>query len=124
MGTGILEPRCRRDRTRLRRKANRFEVFNRKRADTPVSPASTLKLFNAMVALDSGAAKDEYEAVRWDGVKRSIGEWNRDRSLASAMKFSAVWANRKWRGARARMQNWIDEVGDGNRDIGAGIDRV
>ena len=70
---------------------DRFHVFDRARAETPLLPASTFKVFNAMVALDSGAVKDEYEVIHWDGVKRQFDGWNRDHCLASAMKFSAVW---------------------------------
>ena len=102
-----------------------FDVFDRARAETPMLPASTFKVFNAMVALDSGAVKDEYEVIRWDGVKRQFDGWNRDHSLASAMKFSAVWFYQEMarRAGATRMQEWIDKAGYGNRDIGGGIDR-
>jgi beta-lactamase class D len=105
-------------------KENRFDVFDRARAETPFIPASTFKVFNALVALETGAVKDEYEVIRWDGVKRSFETWNRDHSLASAMKFSAVWFYQEMarRAGQARMQEWIDKVGYGNRDLGGGID--
>jgi beta-lactamase class D len=105
--------------------ADRYHVFDRKRAETPYSPASTFKVFNAMVALETGAVKDEYDVVRWDGTERRFKDWNRDQSLASAMKFSAVWFYQEMarRAGAARMQAWIDKVGYGNRDIGGGIDR-
>jgi beta-lactamase class D len=104
---------------------DRMLVFDRKRAETRFSPASTFKVFNAMVALETGAVKDEYEVLRWDGVQRKFPDWNRDQSLASAMKFSAVWFYQEMarRAGQARMQRWIDAVGYGNRDIGGGIDR-
>jgi beta-lactamase class D len=68
--------------------------------------------------------KDEYDVVRWDGVERQFKDWNRDQSLASAMKFSAVWFYQEMarRAGAERMQAWIDKVGYGNRDIGGGID--
>jgi beta-lactamase class D len=105
--------------------ADRYQVFGRARAETRLSPASTFKLFNALVALDSGAVKDEYEVIRWDGVQHSIADWNRDHSLASGMKFSALWFYQEMarRAGAARMQQWIDKVGYGNRDIGGGIDQ-
>ena len=46
--------------------ADRDRVFDRKRAATRCSPASTFKVFNALVALDTGAVKDEYEVLRWN----------------------------------------------------------
>ncbi len=105
--------------------AGRGLVFDRRRAAQRVSPASTFKLFNAMVALDSGAVRDEYEVIRWDGVQRPFDIWNRDHSLASAMKYSVVWFYQEVarRAGEARMQAWIDQAGYGNRDIGGGIDR-
>jgi len=104
---------------------DRYLVFDRARAQTRFTPASTFKVFNALVALETGAVKDEYEVIRWDGVKRSMDNWNRDQSLASAMKFSAVWFYQEMarRAGAARMQAWIDKVDYGNRDIGGGIDR-
>ena len=104
--------------------AGRYLVFDRQRAETPFLPASTFKVFNAMVALETGAVKDEYDVVRWDGVERQFKDWNRDQSLASAMKFSAVWFYQEMarRAGQKRMQEWIDKVGYGNRDIGGGID--
>ena len=105
--------------------ADRYLVFDRKRAETRVSPASTFKLFNALVALDTGAVKDEYEVIRWDGVKRHFYNCNRDQSLASAMKFSVVWFYQEMarRAGPQRMQGWIDKTDYGNRDIGGGIDQ-
>jgi beta-lactamase class D len=105
--------------------AGRYHVLDRARAQTPMLPASTFKVFNALVALETGAVKDEYEVIRWDGVKRQFEGWNRDHSLASAMKFSAVWFYQEMarRAGQARMQQWIDKVGYGNGDISGGIDR-
>ena len=105
--------------------ANRYLVFDRRRAETPFLPASTFKIFNAMVALETGAVKDEYDVVRWDGTERKFKDWNRDQSLASAMKFSAVWFYQEMarRAGAERMQEWIDKAGYGNRDIAGGIDR-
>jgi beta-lactamase class D len=104
---------------------DRWLVFDRERAQIPLSPASTFKLFNALVALETGVVKDEYEVIRWDGVKRPFDGWNRDHSLASAMKFSAVWFYQEMarRAGQARMQAWIDKAAYGNRDIGGGIDQ-
>lgn len=106
-------------------RGDRFLVFDRARAEMRFRPASTFKVFNALVALETGAVKDEYDVVRWDGVRRSVENWNRDQSLASAMKFSAVWFYQEMarRAGEGRMQAWIDRVGYGNRDIGGGIDR-
>lgn len=105
--------------------SNTWHVFDRTRAERAYLPASTFKIFNALVALETGAIKDEFEVIRWDGKKRDIAAWNRDASLASGMKFSVVWFYQEIarRAGAERMQSWIDRVGYGNRDISGGIDR-
>ncbi len=110
--------------------ADTWHVLDAERAKRPYLPASTFKLFNALVALDTGAVKDEYEVIRWDGKVRSIGgkpfaEWNRDQSLASGMRYSTVWLYQELarRAGQARMQDWINRAGYGNRNIEGGIDQ-
>lgn len=106
-------------------RAQAWHVFARERAEARYSPASTFKLFNALVALETGAVKDEYEVIRWDGVKGTFDDWNRDHSLASGMKYSVVWYYQEIarRIGPQRMQDWLERTGYGNRDIGGGIDR-
>lgn len=102
-----------------------YRVYDRARVDTPLLPASTYKIFNALVGLETGAVQDEYEVLRWDGKTRWNPDWNRDQSLASGMKFSTVWFYQAMarRIGERRMQEWIDRAGYGNRDIGGGIDQ-
>ena len=105
--------------------ANRYDVFDRGRAQAGFLPASTFKVFNALVGLETGAVQDEFESYRWDGKARSNPKWNRDTDLAGGMRNSTVWFYQAMarRIGAARMQDWIDRVGYGNRDIGGGIDR-
>ncbi|MGP1665846.1 MAG: penicillin-binding transpeptidase domain-containing protein, partial [Rhodanobacter sp.] len=84
----------------------------------------------ALVALDTGAVTDEYEVIRWDGKPRGIEsglipQWNRDQTLASGLRYSTVWLYQilARRAGAAKMQQWIDRVDYGNRDIGGGIDQ-
>jgi beta-lactamase class D len=60
-------------------------------ADERVNPCSTFKILNAMIALDSGAVRDENETIAWDGVVREYPFWNRDHSMRSAIGVSTVW---------------------------------
>lgn len=105
--------------------ANRYDVFDRKRAEKAFSPASTFKLLNALIGLETGAVTDEHEVFKWDGKKRQFDTWNRDHDLASGMKYSVVWMYQEMarRIGQQRMQAWVDKVGYGNRDIGGGIDQ-
>ena len=104
---------------------NRYLVFDRARAETGFRPASTFKVLNALIGLDTAAVADEFEVYPWDGKPHSNPKWNRDTDLAGGMRNSTVWFYQAMarRIGAARMQEWVDKVGYGNRDIGGGIDQ-
>lgn len=54
-------------------------------------PASTFKVYNALVALETGVVRDVDSTFVWDGLELSVGAWNRDHSLRSGMASSTVW---------------------------------
>lgn len=60
-------------------------------ADERVSPCSTFKILNSMIALDSGVVQDENETIAWDGVIRDYPFWNHDHTMRSAIQVSTVW---------------------------------
>jgi len=104
---------------------NQYFVYNTKRANTRYVPASTFKIFNSLVALETGVVKDENEVIKWDRVKREIPQWNQDHTMKTAIKVSAVWFYQELarRIGENRMQNYINLTNYGNRDIGGGIDK-
>ena len=53
-------------------------------------PASTFKILNTLIGLESGLIADENFIIPWDGKERSIAEWNKDHTLRSAFKASCV----------------------------------
>lgn len=89
------------------------------------SPCSTFKIPNTLIALETGVVDGEGFTLRWDGVQRPIDAWNRDHTLASAMKHSTVWyyqeIARRVRGER--MGPFLERFDYGNRDMSGGIDR-
>ena len=92
--------------------------------DQAFLPASTFKIFSALVALETGVIADKNTVITWDGVQRGRTEINRDLDLQSAFRLSAVPHFQqlvKSVGAQ-RMQGFINAVGYGNRDISGGID--
>lgn len=104
------------------------DVFFRHNADRTrraVSPASTSKILHSLVALEEGIVGDENQVIQWDGVERTYDSWNRDQTLASALRYSAVWVYQHVarQVGRAGMQGWLDRVGYGNGRIGAAVDR-
>ena len=64
---------------------------DKNRSGEPMLPASTFKIPNSLIALETGVVADtDNEVFKWDGVKRSIENWNRDHTLSSAFAASAV----------------------------------
>lgn len=99
-------------------------VFNESRTQNGYLPASTFKIINSMIALETEVIKDEEETIKWDGKKRFVEIWNQDHNLRSGFKYSVVWFYQELarRIGEERMQHFIDTVGYGNQDIGGGID--
>ena len=89
-------------------------------------PASTFKIPNSLIALETGVVEDpDKDVFKWDGVTRSIEPWNKDHTLRSAIAVSAVpvYQEIARRIGAERMQKYVDLFDYGNRDIGGGIDQ-
>jgi beta-lactamase class D len=105
-------------------KSDRYSGYNLNRLESAYLPASTYKIINSLIALESGVIKDENETLKWDGVDRAVKDWNRDHNLRSAFKYSAVWFYQEMarRVGQERMQKYVDATAYGNRNIKGGID--
>lgn len=91
----------------------------------PLTPASTFKIPNSMIGLETGVIPDAEFVIPWDGVKRPIEAWNHDHSLRTALRDSAVWYYQELarRVGKERMQTWLDRLEYGNRQIGDRVDQ-
>jgi beta-lactamase class D len=88
-------------------------------------PASTFKIANSVIALETGVVGDpDKDVFKWDGVKHDNEAWNRDHTLRSAIAVSAfpVYQEIARRIGPERMQKYVDTLDYGNRNIGGGID--
>jgi len=109
--------------------ANNQQTYqqNPQRNATAFVPASTFKIFNALVALETGVIPDDVSVLTWDGISRGldpmtpIAAWNQDTNLRQGFKNSTVWFYQVLarRIGYDRMQQFIDQVGYGNRQIGS-----
>lgn len=101
-----------------------IKVYNPSRSATRLEPASTFKIFNSLVALETGVVKDENEVLKWDGKKRKYRKWNQDLDMKRAFKHSALWFYQEMarRIGKEQMQYWLDTVGYGNKLIQPAID--
>jgi beta-lactamase class D len=111
-------------------KAGRLLVHNPERARTRFTPASTFKIPNTLIALESGVASGPDFRLQWDSTVAPRqpwwpAEWARDHTLRSALRASAVWYYQEIarRVGSARMQQYVDRFDYGNRDISGGIDQ-
>ena len=106
-------------------RTGRFLTNDAERSRAAFIPASTYKIFNSLVALETGVLADQHAVISWDGVDRGWSRWNQDHDLRSAIKFSAVWFYQEVarRIGAERMQHYVDAADYGNRDIGGGIDQ-
>lgn len=100
-------------------------VYNKKRANQRFAPQSTFKVANALIGLQTGAVRDEYDIKYWDGVKREIDNWNKDHTLGSGMRDSVVWYYQAMARdiGEERMSHWVKAIHYGNEDISGGIDQ-
>jgi beta-lactamase class D len=89
-------------------------------------PASTFKIPNSIIALETGVVGDpDIDVFKWDGIKRPIEAWNRDHTMRTAIAASAVpvYQEIARRIGPERMQKYVDLFEYGNRNIGGGIDQ-
>jgi beta-lactamase class D len=99
---------------------------DKNRSVEPRLPASTFKIANSLIALETGVVQDpDKDVFKWDGVKRPIEAWNQDHTLRTAIAASAVpvYQEIARRIGQERMQKYVDLLDYGNRNIGGGIDQ-
>ena len=104
---------------------NTYMIHNKEKSMKRLSPNSTFKIYNSLIGLESGVLKDENTMFKWDGTKHDIESWNRDHTLASAFSNSVVWYYKMLASqvGEKTMQEYVDKIGYGNKDISGGIDK-
>ena len=100
-------------------------IYNPERAKKGFLPASTYKIPNSLIALESKVIEDENEIIQWDGVKRFYDKWNANQNLQSAIKYSCVWFYQELarRVGKEKMQFYLDTLYYGNSKMGADVDK-
>ncbi len=108
-----------------------FTVYNLSMyRDSQFLPASTFKIPNSLIALNTGVIDNENTVIKWDGQIRffpngdSAKDWNRDLTLAEAFKYSSFSHYQQVARmiGKERMQEALDTLGYGNKKIDT-IDR-
>ena len=104
--------------------ANKYIFYNKDQFKHNFSPASTFKICNSLIGLETGIIKDENFVIPWDSVIRNP-VWDHDHDLKTAFKNSTVWYYQELarRVGGQQMKYWIDKANYGNTDTSGGIDR-
>ena len=109
----------------LNNNSGNFIIYNLERyRDSAYLPASTFKIVNALVGLQTGVISSDSMVIKWDGVRRPVEEWNRDHSMYSAFRASAVpyFQEVARRIGKDTMQVWLDSLSYGSKAIKTRID--
>lgn len=94
--------------------ANEFTIYNLKQfTDSTYLPASTFKIVNSLIGLQTGKIVNEKMIIPWDGVVRPIEAWNHDMPMFEAFKVSCVpyYQEVARRIGKDTMQYWLDSIG-------------
>ncbi len=97
----------------------KFTVYNLKRyRDSSYLPASTFKIVNSLIGLQTGKIVNDSMVIKWDGIQRRP-EWNKDLTMYEAFRVSAVpyYQEVARRIGKDTMQQWLDSLGYSKKDV-------
>ena len=102
-----------------------FTIYNLARfKDSAYLPASTFKIVNSLIGIQTGRISNERMVIPWDGVTRTFSngdtasEWNKDLTMEEAFRVSAVpyYQEIARRIGKDTMQTWLDSIGYGSKN--------
>jgi beta-lactamase class D len=108
-----------------------FTIYNLKRyRDSAYLPASTFKIVNSLIGIETGKVVNEKMVINWDGVVRVFGNgdtaknWNKDLTMAEAFEYSSVpyYQEVARRIGKDTMQEYLDSMHYGTAKITTKID--
>ena len=102
-----------------------FTVYNLSRyRDSSYLPASTFKIVNSLIGLQTGRITNDSMVIKWDGVKRPFDSWNKDLTMYDAFRVSCVpyYQEVARRIGKDTMQFWLDSLSYGTKKITTAID--
>ena len=100
-----------------------IHYYNKDRVSKRFLPASTFKIFNSLVALETAVAPDDQLVIKWDSIHRRP-DCDKDMDMREAFKVSNLgyYQELARRIGPARMQHYLDTVKYGNMKMGGRID--
>ena len=70
--------------------ADKYVFYNQDQYEQNFSPASTFKICNSLIGLETGVIKDKRFVIQWDSIVRNP-VWDKDHDLQTAFTNSTVW---------------------------------
>ncbi|MBV1933695.1 MAG: class D beta-lactamase [Parvibaculaceae bacterium] len=106
-------------------KKDQLTVVGAKRAATRYVPASTFKIVNSLIALETKAVKDENEVIPYGGQPQPVKTWMRDMSMRDAITISnvPVYQELARRVGLHAYGNWLSKLDYGNQSISTEVER-
>lgn len=106
-------------------KSNKLVEYKGLSKDTMLIPASTFKIPNSLIGLETGVVKDELTEFKWNGTTYQNQAWNKDQNLREAFQNSTVWYFQEL--ARKigdkHMKKFLAQFNYGNQNTGGEIDK-
>jgi len=96
-----------------------------KRCETAYLPASTYKIPNSIIALESGVIEGPDTIMKWDGKQYWVEAWMQDMSFRDAFRVSCVpcYQAVARRVGEQVEQEWVNKLDYGNHDTSGGVDK-
>jgi len=103
---------------------DKYLIYNEPQCKAQYTPASTFKICNSLIGLETGVIKDENFLIAWDSIKRRE-IWDKDHTLKTAFPNSVVWYYQELarRVGGQQMKHWLEKAQYGNADTCGGIDK-
>lgn len=100
-----------------------YTTYNNEQLDKPFTPASTFKVCNSLIGIETRIIEDQNFVIKWDSVPRQNPKWNKDTDLKEALKNSTVWYYQELatRVGADTMHYWLNKLEYGNADISGGL---
>jgi beta-lactamase class D len=116
--------------TLLNNTDGKVTVYNMELDTQRFSPASTFKIVNSLIGLQTGRIINDTMLIKWDGKVRvfpggdTATGWNKDMGMTEAFKVSSVpyYQEVARRIGKDTIQAWIDSLGYGNKNISGAVD--
>ncbi len=98
-------------------------LVNSKRAQQRMIPASTFKIANALIALETGVVANENEVIPYGGKPQRFKSWERDMSIRDGIKISnvPVFQELATRISIVRYEDWLKRLHYGNGLVGSNV---